>query len=82
MGYEALYMWVEGDTDSRFFRSVIIPIFEEKYDYVEMIVYKKKKIKKEKINNFLESIMSRGYNYIFFGDINDYLSEKEKKKVV
>ncbi|MGD2248135.1 MAG: hypothetical protein PVF58_06985 [Candidatus Methanofastidiosia archaeon] len=78
MGYKALYIWVEGDTDFRFFTSVIKPLFEDKYDYVKMIKYGK--TKKEKINNYLGSIISMGYEYIFVGDINDYSNKKRKNK--
>ncbi|KYK36216.1 MAG: hypothetical protein HXS46_15530 [Theionarchaea archaeon] len=78
MGYRALYIWVEGDKDFRFFDSIMKPIFENKYDYVKIIKYGE--TKKEKINSYLESIILMGSDYIFVGDINTYSDEKHKKQ--
>lgn len=36
MEYKNLYIWIEGDDDKRFFKTIIKPIFEEKYNWVEV----------------------------------------------
>lgn len=79
MGYKALYIWVEGDNDLRFFENILKPLFEEKYDYVQIRKYKEK-MKKEKIDNFLEGIKAMGADYIFVGDINTYPCATAKKQ--
>lgn len=78
MGYKILYIWVEGKKDFRFFDSIIKPIFENKYSYVQIIKYGE--MKKEKVNDYLESIISMGADYIFVGDINTYQNKEEKKR--
>lgn len=69
MGYKRLYIWVEGDDDERFFDWVIKAKYFKKYDYLEIIKYKRLKI--EEINNFIKSIKSMNANYIYVADINN-----------
>ncbi|KYK27551.1 MAG: hypothetical protein AYK19_06735 [Theionarchaea archaeon DG-70-1] len=79
MGYKALYIWVEGDNDLRFFENILKPLFEKKYNYVQIRKYKEK-MKKEKIDNFLEGIKAKGDSYIFVGDINTHPCATAKKQ--
>jgi hypothetical protein len=53
MAYTMLYIWVEGEADLRFCEGVITPLLEKKYDFVQILIYKKK-MKKEKVNNYLK----------------------------
>lgn len=78
MGYRILYIWVEGNKDFRFFDSVLKPLFENKYGYVQIIEYRK--MKKDKTINYLESIISMCADYIFFVDINAYPDEESRKR--
>jgi len=66
--YKLLFIWVEGNDDERFFRKVLIPRFQEKYDTVKIIRYAT--MKHEKIDNFIKSIKAMGADYIYLTDIN------------
>ena len=54
VAYRILYVLLEGYDDVRFFEGVIEPIFAEQYDYVHFWTYSQQK--KEKVNDFLNSI--------------------------
>ena len=54
MAYRILYVLLEGDDDVRFFEEVIKPICAEQYDHVHLWSYSQQK--KEKVNDFLNSI--------------------------
>ncbi len=69
MGYRRLFIWVEGEDDERFFKNILEPKLQKKYDWVETRRYVT--LKKEKINNFLKSIKGMGADYIFVTDINN-----------
>ena len=66
--YKRLFLWVEGNDDERFFKRAIIPKLQEKYDDVRIIKYAT--MKKEKIDNYINSINSMKADYIYFADIN------------
>lgn len=77
MNYSRLFLWVEGADDKRFMENVVIPRFEEEYDFVKIIEYAKEKI--EWRENFLRSIVCMEGDYIFFHD-NDtvcFITDKE-----
>ena len=38
-----LFIFIEGDDDERFFNRIIIPMFEKKYDKVQLWKYAQKK---------------------------------------
>lgn len=78
MAYTMLYIWVEGEKDLRFCEGVITPLLEKKYDFVQAAIYKK--MKKEKVDNFIKSIISMGADYVLLGDINDHSDEDAKKR--
>lgn len=81
MEYRRLYIWVEGDDDYRFFDKLVKPLFEEKYDSIELIKYKERKgMNKKKVNNFLKSITAMNTDYIFVGDINAHPCATAKKQ--
>ena len=54
VAYRILYVLLEGDDDVRFFEEVIKPICAEQYDHVHLWSYSQQK--KEKVNDFLNSI--------------------------
>ena len=68
MKFNTLYIWVEGPIDSRFFKSVLKPLFEKKHQNVEIKEHAWKK--KQYVENFLRSIESSGDEYIFVCDFD------------
>lgn len=77
--YKRLFIWVEGDDDERFFKSVITPKLRDKYDAVKIIKYAE--MKKGRIYSYLRSINSMDADYICVADIDDspcIMSKKEK----
>ena len=56
VAFRTLFVLLEGDDDERFFEEAIKPIFAEKYDHVHFWQYSQ--MKKERVNNFLNSIKS------------------------
>lgn len=67
MGYK-LFIFIEGDDDERFFNRIIIPMFENRYDKVQLWKYAQKK--NEKIFQFLKSIQAMNADYIYVADNN------------
>ena len=43
MAYRALYLFVEGDDDERFARTVISPRLSKRYDWIGTVEYAQKK---------------------------------------
>jgi len=78
MGCRGLFIFLEGEDDKRFFEKIIVPKFEERYDFVKIISYAK--MKKQKIDGFLKSIKSTGFDYIFVTDINNKPCVTAKKQ--
>jgi len=72
MVYKILYIFVEGDDDERFFREILLPIFENKYNEVKIVKYAQKPKKFYYLKKFIRSILSMGYTYIFVTDINNF----------
>lgn len=64
-----LYIFVEGNDDERFFEAVIVPLFKKYYKEVEILKYAQ--WKKKKVNLFMQSIETLGFEYIFTRDIDD-----------
>lgn len=69
MGYKKLFIWVEGEDDKRFFNFIINLIFGEKYDWIKIIQYAKKKPKWR--IDFLKTIIAMKADYIYVADINN-----------
>lgn len=63
-----LFIFIEGDDDERFFNRIIIPMFEKRYDKVQLWKYAQKK--NEKIQQFLKSIQAMNADYIYVADNN------------
>ncbi|HOC52437.1 MAG TPA: hypothetical protein PLW61_02300 [Caldisericia bacterium] len=79
MNYKRLFILVEGNDDERFFKNILESKFNKKFDFVEIIKYAT--TKKEKINNFINSIQAMGADYMFVADINNcpcITAEKQK----
>lgn len=64
-----IFIFVEGNNDELFFKNIIKPKLEGKYDYVKIIKHANEK--KEKIKGYIKSINSMGAEYIFVVDINN-----------
>ncbi len=69
MAYQRLFILVEGDDDERFFDRVIIPLYEQICDHVQIWKYSQQKLKK--VNGFLNSIHAMQADYIFVADMDD-----------
>lgn len=78
-----LFVWVEGDDDERFWKTILEVLFVDKYDWIKPIQYAQKT--KKSINDYIKSIESMGAEYIFFSD-NDsspcVVAKKEKVQSV
>lgn len=72
-----LYIWVEGNDDLRFFTRVVKPRLQDKYQDIRIRKYMK--MKKKKVNYFLESIKGMRDDYIFVGDIDSSTCVTTKK---
>jgi hypothetical protein len=68
MTYRQLFLFVEGDDDERFFRSVVLPMLQSAYDAVQFVKFSG--LKKEKIRGFLRSITSMKADYILVRDLD------------
>jgi hypothetical protein len=68
LAYRRLFIWVEGADDQRFFEQVVKPLFEQKYDWVEVRTYAKHS--GEYITKFIRSIKAMEADYIFVADID------------
>lgn len=78
MSYNTLYLLIEGDDDERFFRKVMNPVFQKKYNDVKLWKYAEEPPKK--INNFLKSLRAMKSDYFYLRDINYSPCVTEKKK--
>lgn len=79
MSYQRLFIWVEGPDDVRFFNEVIKPIFDERYDWVEVRAYAKEG--SDYVIKFLKSIQAMQADYILVADINSApcISKRKQK---
>ncbi len=64
----SLYLFVEGEDDERFFKSIIIPKLQRTYYAIIPIPYAQDK--KEKTDHFIKSIKSMKADYIYVTDID------------
>lgn len=81
--YKRLFIFVEGDDDTRFFDTIVKPLFERKYNYVKIWDYAQELPKR--IRRFINSINAMSADYIFTTDINDapcitYRKERKRDK--
>lgn len=63
-----LFIFIEGNDDERLFNRIIIPMFQKKYDKVQLWKYAQKK--NSKIFQFLKSIQAMNADYIYVADNN------------
>lgn len=68
MPYRRLILFVEGATDEEFMRGTLMPELAGRYDHVHIARYSA--LKREKVNAFLRSARSAGWEYLFFADLN------------
>jgi hypothetical protein len=66
--YKRLFVLLEGNDDERFFKKIIKPEFDKRYDSVQFYLYAAQSPKK--IENFIKSIIAMKANYIIVTDIN------------
>ncbi len=78
MPYNPLYLFVEGDTDERFVRRVLIPRLSSRYDWIYTFRYAQEK--EEKVNSHLRSVKAMGAAYFFLADINAFHCFPEKRR--
>lgn len=78
MTYQRLFIWVEGPDDVRFFNEIIKPIFDKKYDLVEVRPYAKER--SEYVSKFVKSIEGMKADYIFITDINSASCITDRKQ--
>ncbi len=69
MSYRCLYIWVEGVHDERFFRRVVQPLLESRYDWIEVVRYAEEEPAWRR--SYLWNIRSRqDASYIYVTDLN------------
>ncbi len=75
-----LYIFVEGNDDSLFFSSLVVPVILNKYDAVEIIQYAQ--MKRDKVNRFLDAIVAFGADYLVIADMDDEINIQHKKRKI
>jgi hypothetical protein len=75
-----LFILVEGEDDVRFFGRIIKPLFVSRYESVEIFPYAS--IKRQKVNNFLKSVVQMNNDYILVADIDTERSVRDKKQLL
>ncbi len=80
MKLKKLYIFVEGNDDELFFKKIVQPLFLKYYYDVE--IFKYAQWKKQKVELFLQSIITLNYDYIFTADIDELATVNDKKRVV
>jgi len=78
MAYKMLFLWVEGNDDERFFKTILIPRFKQVYNSIRIIKYAEKT--KSQIDNYIKTIKSIPADYIFCSDINSSPCPPKKKE--
>ncbi len=68
MSYKAMYVFVEGDDDERFFKRIVKPILEKEYDSVKLQKYAQ--VKPAKVDQYLESVKAMGADHVLVADID------------
>lgn len=77
MPYRRLFIWVEGDDDVRFFDRVVKPLFNRRFEWVEVRPYAQ--MKADKLEGFLRSIKAMGAEFLVVADINRAPCISERK---
>jgi len=79
--YSRLFIFVEGSTDREFFEKIVVPMFQERYDYVKVEEWAQER--KDKINSYIKTIGSgnRNANYIFVTDMDKPCVSAQKETI-
>jgi len=80
MPYKQLFIFLEGDDDERFFKTVVESFVQERYSMIQF--WKYSTVKKNRRVNFIKSINAIGADYICVGDINDAPCVTTKKEKI
>lgn len=80
MKFNKLYIFVEGNDDELFFKKIITPLFLKLYNDVE--IFKYAQWKRQKVELFLQSIITLDYDFIFTADIDLVETVKGKKQII
>ncbi|MGD1100899.1 MAG: hypothetical protein ABSA59_02440 [Terriglobia bacterium] len=80
MAYRALYLFVEGDDDERFARTVISPRLSKGYDWIDTFRYAQEK--PAKVSSYLRNIKSTGAEYFLLADINSCPCFPERRQIL
>ncbi|ACM22224.1 MULTISPECIES: DUF4276 family protein [Thermotoga] len=64
-----LIIFVEGNDDERFFERIVVPVLKKKFDSVKLVKYAQ--MKKERLESYIRSITSAGWDYIYVTDMDD-----------
>ncbi len=80
MPYRRLFLFVEGDDDELFFRSVILPLWARSYDDVQFVPFSG--LKREKVRAFLRSVRAMEADYLWVRDLDQYPCVTAAKQAV
>ena len=72
-----LYIFLEGNDDERFFKTILEKKFKQKYEVIQFVKYAQ--MKEEKVNNYIKSIKSMKHDILFVCDIDNYPCKTSKK---
>lgn len=75
-----LIIFVEGNDDERFFERIVVPVLKKKFDSVKLVKYAQ--MKKERLENYIRSITSAGWDYIYVTDMDDSPCITAKKQQI
>ncbi len=78
MGFRALYLFVEGDDDERFARTVISSRLSNRYDWIDTFQYAQEK--PSRVSSYLRNIRAMGAEYFLLADINSSPCVPEKRQ--
>ena len=67
--YRRLWLLVEGADDSRFCTEVLRPIFQERYDHIEIWEYSQQKL--SRLSELLQTIGAMNDDYLLIRDMDD-----------
>jgi hypothetical protein len=80
MTFRRLFLFVEGDDDERFFRSVLLPRLRRGYQDVQFVQFSR--LKKEKVQGFFRSVAGMRADYILVRDLDRHPCATAAKRQV
>ncbi|HUU76361.1 MAG TPA: hypothetical protein VMW63_09800 [Methanoregulaceae archaeon] len=75
-----LFIFIEGNDDERFFKRIVRPLLESRYQSIELIMYAC--MKSVRVCRFIKGISSMGHDFILVADIDQEPGVKAKKKAI